>query len=487
LNFHSVQFLAFLAVVLPLFWLLANRRQARTGLLLVASLFFYGSYTFWFLALIIYSTFLDWVCGNQIHAARERGDLDRARRFLWVSLAGNLGVLAFFKYTDWLLRSIAQGLSLFGIEWDAVAWKVASMPRFLLNAELTSLIVPVGISFYTFQTLSYTIDIYRGQLKPAKSFTDFSLFVAFFPQLVAGPIVRAIEFIPQLEFRPRLSKERLREGLWRMNTGLLKKIGIADMLGQHLVDPVYAQPDEYSAVVHLLALYAFAFQIYFDFSGYSDIAIGTSKLVGFDLTENFVTPYRSRSVREFWRRWHISLSSWVRDYIYFPLGGSRGGENRVRRNLLITMLVIGVWHGASILWVLYGLMQGGVMIVERIFERARGGKEFATNLPRSLMSWALTFHFIVFSCLFIRARSWDELVGMVSVTGDTGPGAINVWAYWALGFGALTHFWPPSITEWFHRRFLSCPELLVGLLTGLVAGLVALLVVGQTPYIYFQF
>ncbi len=487
MNFHSVQFLGFLAAILPLFWLLANRREPRNLLLLAGSLYFYGSYNVWFLTLLVYSTFLDWICGHRIHAARQAGDQARARRFLWISLLGNLGVLGFFKYTDWALRSVAEGLSWLGIAFDPLAFTQAALPRFLLNEQLTGILIPIGISFYTFQTLSYTIDIYRGNLAPAKSFTDFALFVSFFPQLVAGPIVRAIDFLPQLEYRPRFGSERLREGLWRMNTGLLKKIALADVLGQHLVDPVYAEPGNYSALVHLLALYGFAFQIYFDFSGYSDIAIGTAKLVGFDLTENFVTPYRSRSVREFWRRWHISLSSWVRDYIYFPLGGSRGGENRVRRNLLITMLVIGVWHGASLLWVLYGLLQGTTMIFERVFERLRGGKEFATNLPRSLLSWFLTFHFIVFSCLFIRARSWDQLVAMVTPSAGFGVEAIKVWAWWALAFGALSHFWPPAITEWFHRRFLRCPELLVGLLTGLVAGAVAWLVVGQTPYIYFQF
>jgi alginate O-acetyltransferase complex protein AlgI len=487
LNFHSTDFLTFLAVVLPLFWFLANRRTERTLLLLAASLFFYGCYEVWYLSLIVASTLLDYRCGNQIHLAAQRGDQRRKRLFLWLSLGGNLGLLGFFKYTDWVVGSLQMLADWAGLGVDLLGTRTRLLPEWLLDSPAGRIVVPVGISFYTFQTLSYTIDIYRGVLPPAKSFRDFALFVAFFPQLVAGPIVRAIDFLPQLELRPRWSRERLHEGLWRMSTGLLKKVAIADMIGGHLVDPVYASPGDYSSLVHLLALYGFAFQIYFDFSGYSDIAIGVSKLMGFDLVENFLTPYRSRSVREFWRRWHISLSSWVRDYIFFPLGGSRGSEARVSRNLLITMLVIGVWHGASLLWVIYGTLQGTVMILERALERLRGGKPFATTVPRSLLSWALTFHFIVFSCLFIRAESLAKIGAMLSDVGATGVTQVSSFAWYALAFGALSHFWPPAITEAFHRLFLRMPTPLAGVVTGIAAGCVAVLVVGETPYIYFQF
>ncbi len=487
MNFHSVGFLTFLAIVLPLFWWLSNSRRNRTFLLIAASLFFYGSYELWYLSLILFSTFLDFFCGRRIYEAHQAGNKSASRNFLLLSLFGNLGVLGFFKYTDWLVRSLQAGSDALGLGFDLWGTRTSVVPEWLLDGGGVNILVPVGISFYTFQTLSYTIDIYRGKLAPARNLRDFALFVAFFPQLVAGPIVRAADFLPQLELRPRFNRERLHEGLWRMSTGLLKKVAIADILGSYLVDPVYAAPEDYTLMVHLLCLYAFAFQIYFDFSGYSDIAIGAAKLLGFDLPENFELPYRSRSIREFWRRWHISLSSWVRDYIYFPLGGSRGGELRVARNLLVTMLVIGVWHGASILWVLYGLLQGLVMIGERFFERLRGGQEYATTTGRSLISWAATFHFVVFSCLFIRARSWEELTGMLTSFGDTGMGEIGLWGFAALAGGALTHFWPKAITEAVHQALLKVPTPVAGLVTGIAAGAVAVLVVGDTPYIYFQF
>jgi alginate O-acetyltransferase complex protein AlgI len=471
-NFHSVEFLVFLAIVLPLFWALANRRNARHVMLLVASYIFYGSYELWYLSLIVGSTALDWYCGNAIQRARERGDSRGMTFGLMASLGGNLGLLAFFKYTDWLIGSLQSGAAWLGLDVDLWGLRRSVLPDFLLDSDLVRILVPVGISFYTFQTLSYTIDIYRGHLKPARNLLE---------------IVRAVTFLPQFELRPRYSRERVHDGLWRITTGLLKKVAIADVLGGYLVDPVYADPGNFTPAVHMLALYGFAFQIYFDFSGYSDIAIGTSKLLGFDLPENFLTPYRSRSVREFWRRWHISLSSWVRDYIFFPLGGSRGREGRVARNLLITMFLIGIWHGASILWAMYGILQGSVMILERAMERWRGGAEFATTRAKSLVSWALTFHFIVFSCLFIRARDMGELVGMLTDYGAQGVGSISEWAWYALVGGALTHFWSPRITEGARRAFVSMPTLAIGLLVGIAAGCVAVLVVGDTPYIYFQF
>ncbi|QDU66425.1 MBOAT family O-acyltransferase [Engelhardtia mirabilis] len=487
MNFHSVGFLAFLAIVVLLFWALANRRELRLTMLFAASLVFYGSYEAWYLSLILFSTLLDYWCGAQIHRAAQADDSRRKRRYLLISLVGNLGVLGFFKYTDWIVESVQLLCTTLGLEVDLWAARTSLLPAGLLDSNFGRIIVPVGISFYTFQTLSYTIDIYRGVLAPAKNLRDFGLFVAFFPQLVAGPIVRAIDFLPQLELRPRFDRQRLREGLWRMVTGLLKKVAIADILGAYLVDPVYNSPGDYSWVVHLLAVYGFAFQIYYDFSGYSDIAIGAAKLLGFDLPENFDLPYRSRSVREFWRRWHISLSTWVRDYIYFPLGGSRGSEWRVARNLLITMLVIGVWHGASILWVIYGLMQGLSMIGERFFERLRGGRPWATTRAKSAVSWFLTFNFTALTCMFVRALDADQILGVATEFGDGALGAIGEWGWWALIGGALLHWYPPAITEAVRRAFHRAPTPVVGIITGLAAGCVAVLVVGETPYIYFQF
>ena len=468
MNFHSFSFGIFLVVMLTVFWAVSRRRGLRTGVLLIGSYFFYGCYNWWFLGLIAFSTFLDWNCGKAIHKAT---DPKRRKLFLVVSLAGNLGLLGFFKYYEWGMTSLEAALAGMGIEYSHTVLVYA---------------VPIGISFYTFQTLSYTIDIYRRKLAPARSFLDFAVFVAFFPQLVAGPIVRAVEFIPQLEFKPRFDRDRMVDGFYRIALGLAKKVAIADVLGGYLVDPVYADPGNFTWFVHLLALYGFTFQIYFDFSGYSDIAIGTARLFGFDLPENFWLPYQARSLREFWRRWHISLSSWVRDYIFFPLGGSRRNEPRVWFNLIFTMLVIGLWHGASSLWVVYGLMQGIVMCGERLFERVfRGGKEFATTPLRSAVSWLATFHFIVLSCILIRAQDWETVTGVLGVYGDVGE--VSTWAYWALLAAFATHFVPKRTHDRIQAGICRLPIPVGAVLFGIVSGLVAFLVVGETPYIYFQF
>lgn len=466
-NFHSAEFGIFLVLAVGLYWTLADRRSPRNLFLLGASVVFYASYTWWYLGLILFSTLLDYRCGRVIaHSPVQRHRL----LALLASLGGNLGLLGFFKYYDWGVESLQLGLAAVGVEVDP--W--------LLNQA-----VPVGISFYTFQTLSYTIDIYRGVLQPARNLREFALFVCFFPQLVAGPIVRAREFLPQLELVPRFSRARLHDGLYRMGVGLAKKVLVADVLRFYLVDPVYARPDEYAPLIHLAALYAFGFQIYFDFSGYSDIAIGAGRLLGFDLPENFNGPFKARSFREFWRRWHITLSSWVRDYLYFPLGGSRCSEWKVARNLLVTMLIIGLWHGASSLWACYGLLNGTVMIVERRLEALRGGRPFAVGLLRNAVSWVLTYHLLILSFLFIRAQSWGEIGGVVGVFGE-GYG-ISHWAWIALAAGAVTHFPPRWLHDGFQRFVCSLPTAVVGALLGILVGILVYLSLPQAPFIYFQF
>ena len=477
--FHSWKFGVFMLIVTGLFWLLANRRDARSYLLLVASYIFYGAWTPWFLLLIVFSTILDFFCGRAMGASEEQSV---RRRYLLLSLGGNLGLLCFFKYSHWLSSLVDPLLASAGVPFELMSWSWAALAE---DGGWRAKVVPVGISFYTFQTLSYTIDIYRGKLRHTDSFRDFALFVAFFPQLVAGPIVRAVDFLPQLELKPRFDRERLHDGLYRIAIGLAKKALIADTLGAYLVDPCYAEPGNYTAFFHVLALYGFTLQIYYDFSGYSDIAIGAARILGFDLPENFIGPYQSLSIREFWRRWHITLSFWVRDYIYFPLGGSKGAEWFVVRNLMITMVVIGLWHGASILWIYYGLMQGGVMALERMFERRRGGELFATTTPKKLLSWFLTFHFIVFSCLFIRAETWPELTAMLEVFGDEGVVLPRVW--WALIGGAVIHFLPMPWMEQVKQRVVALPTIALGLLLGILSGILMIVMVGETPFIYFQF
>ncbi|RKY20751.1 MAG: MBOAT family protein [Planctomycetota bacterium] len=467
--FHTWQFGVFLVIVLGVFWLVAAHRNARSSLLLIASYVFYGSWEPWFLLLIVFSTILDYHCARWMVATENPA---KRRAALLASLVGNLGLLAYFKYSLWgveLLNPMLGGSEV-GASLQRVAW---------------SAVVPVGISFYTFQTLSYTIDVYRGTLKPARNLLDFALFVSFFPQLVAGPIVRASQFLPQLDWTPRFTRERLHDGLYRIATGLMKKALISDTLALYLVDPVHNEPGEWAAWIHVLAIFGFSFQIYFDFSGYTDIAIGTARLFGFDLPENFNSPMQSKSIREFWRRWHTTLSFWVRDYVYFPLGGSKRGELRVVINLILTMVIIGLWHGASVLWLIYGLLQGITMALERWFERLRGGVLFATTPLRKGISWVMTFSFVSFTLLAVRGESFESVYAVLTVFGDETE--LSIWAWVALAACVLTHFQPEAFYTALKARIIALPTVAHGLFVGLVIGTMVYVMSSSNAFIYFQF
>ena len=469
MNFHSVTFGVFLSVVFSLFWLTYRHRNLRSAIMLVASYAFYGAFNPLFLGLIGFSTLLDHKCGLVIH----RSESERTRRLaLLASLVMNLGLLGFFKYYDFGVENLQRLFASMGL----------SFPL-----ETLGIVVPVGISFYTFQTLSYTIDLYRRRMEPARNLLDFALFVAFFPQLVAGPIVRAADFLPQLERPPRFTRERLHDGLYRIAIGLGKKVLIADVVGKFLIDPVYTDPGSYSVVMHVIVLYGFLVQIYYDFSGYSDIAIGSARLFGFDLPENFQLPFRALSVREFWRRWHITLSSWLQDYVYFPLGGSRRAEPRVLFNLMVTMILIGLWHGASWPWALFGTIQGIAMCLERTVERA-WGRPFATNPLRRFLLWVWMSQFIAITYICVRAEDMGELFGMLLQFGDAkGFGDISHYAWISLTAGLALHFMPEGFYPWARRVYLRMPTVLAGVIAGIVAGLAGYLLLGEQPFIYFQF
>ncbi len=464
--FHSATFAVFLLTALTLFWALSPSRRLRTLLLLAASYGFYGTWHLHYLGLIVFSTLLDYVCGLAIAGAPTAG---RRKLYLLLSLAGNLGVLGFFKYYDFFIESAVDLAALLGLD---------------ISARTLGLVVPVGISFYTFQTLSYTIDIYRGVLRPTRNLIDFALFVSFFPQLVAGPIVRAIEFLPQLELSPRFDRARLHDGLYRIATGLMKKVFIADLLARYLVTPVYEAPGTYGPLIHLLAAYGFCFQIYGDFSGYSDIAIGAARLFGFDLPENFRGPFKARSVRDFWRRWHITLSFWVRDYVYFPLGGSRAGRLRVSFNLILTMVLIGLWHGASLLWIVYGLLNGLAMSIERLVSGASSDAPRPSALGLALRRLA-TFQFVAATLVLVRAPDQETVVAMLTDFGDVHSVS---WKGLAVLAGAiLVHYLPEGALAGIESAVKRVPTVAAGVILGLLCGLLALAVVGETPYIYFRF
>jgi alginate O-acetyltransferase complex protein AlgI len=337
-----------------------GRAYARLVILFLVSCIFYhawaaamsGGYQY-LLALLLGTIVLDYYLALWIARTEDRV---KRKALLILSLVSNLGILAVFKYCDFFTQDVLD-----------------------LSVEPLNLILPAGISFHTFQSLSYTIDVYRGQLKPTRSVLQFATFVLFFPQLVAGPIVRATELMPQLAELPRIDHARASDGLFRIMVGLFKKIAIADFLAIAIVDRVFANPENYSSLEVLVGVYAYALQIYLDFSAYSDIAIGSAQLLGFELPENFRTPYRSANLQEFWRRWHISLSTWLRDYLYIPLGGSRRGGLFTYRNLIITMLLGGLWHGASWTFIVWGALHGFGLAVTRVFQR-----ESETNNARAI-------------------------------------------------------------------------------------------------------
>ena len=408
--FNSLAFFAFLAVVYPVYRWLSWRGQNRW--LLAASYFFYGAWDWRFLGLIFVSTLLDYVVALALAASR---DPRRRRQLVSVSIVGNLGLLGVFKYADFFADSLVELAGVFGLT---------------LSPLTLHVILPVGISFYTFQTLSYTIDVYRGRLEPCRDFFDFALFVAFFPQLVAGPIERATNLLPQIQRARRPDAEAIGSGAWLVLWGTFKKVAIADNV-LPIVHAVFAPGAQPTGPEVLMASYAFGLFAYCDFSGYSDIARGSARLLGFELMLNFDLPYFASSLRDFWRRWHISLSTWLRDYLYIPLGGNRGGSLRTYRNLMLTMALGGLWHGAAWPFVLWGVFHGAALCVHRalapllarVAPQGRAGRAAWWGLRV-----ATTFQLVAFGFLLFRARSLGQIGELLgALAGGLEPGLALAW------------------------------------------------------------
>lgn len=389
--FNSPTFPFFLILVFVAYWALSRTRLSFQNLfLLVASYVFYGWWDYRFLALIIISSTVDYLCGLQIYKSRRPAV---RKTYLGLSLATNLGMLGFFKYFNFFIGSFSELISMFGMH---------------PNAPVLNVLLPVGISFYTFQTLSYTIDIYRGTYKPTSDIVAFFSFVAFFPQLVAGPIERAAHLLPQFEEKRKFVYGDAAEGLRRILTGLIKKMVIADNLAEH-VDIIFANPEAFDGITLFLGGVFFHFQVYCDFSGYSDIAIGTARLFGFKLNQNFHFPFLARSTNEFWRRNHISLTTWFRDYIYRPLGGNRRNHSRIVFNLLATFTISGLWHGAGWPFVIWGFIHG---VFGAFLFLSGKNKKYRTDViaehsllpaPRELLAMLITMFFIYTSIIWFRA------------------------------------------------------------------------------------
>lgn len=392
--FNSLVFLVFFVVVYTLYRVFPHRWQNR--LLLVASYLFYGWWDWRFLGLILISTSVDffagWIIGNTSNQRKRKIGLA-------ISITTDLGILGFFKYFNFFIENLSSLLGEFGI----------SLPFGMLQ-----IVLPVGISFYTFQTMSYTLDVYRGQLKPARSYLDFATFVSFFPQLVAGPIERASQLLPQIQ-RPRtITRAGMEEGAWLIFWGLFKKCVIADNLAI-LVEGVFSSSGS-SGAASLVALYAFAFQIFCDFSGYSDIARGLAKWMGVELMVNFRNPYFVTNPKDFWAHWHISLSSWLRDYLYIPLGGNRKGPRRTYINLALTMLLGGLWHGAAWTFVIWGALHGLLLIVYHAWAQRFSPKGTVDSGKWLWLRRIWMFHLVCLAWLFFRASSltqvWEMLTSM---------------------------------------------------------------------------
>jgi D-alanyl-lipoteichoic acid acyltransferase DltB (MBOAT superfamily) len=465
--FNSFSYWAFFAAIFVLSRCCSLR--ARNILLLLASYLFYAAWDYRFLSLLWLSTGVDFLVGLRLASTP---DPRRRRAWLVLSLVVNLGVLGFFKYAGFFAEGLVALLDPAGIRLAPWALEV---------------VLPVGISFYTFQSLSYTIDVYRGRLAVERSLSRFALYVAFFPQLVAGPIERATRLLPQIGQLHRAGIDQIASGAWLCLWGLFKKVVIADNVGV-LPDAVFADPGLASGPEVLVATYAFSIQIYCDFSGYTDIARGSARLLGFDLMRNFDTPYLSRSMQEFWRRWHISLSTWLRDYLYIPLGGSRLGARRTYVNLGITMLLGGLWHGANWTFLLWGTFHGALLAIERGWKVY--GKESATGRFRQLLRLVATFHLVVFGWLIFRADAVGDIPVLLSRFSDLQVHAAGSWFLQLLLLSSplvvfdLFQWWRDTDDEF----ILSAPLLVRGLVYfGLMVAIVFLGNDGGENFIYFQF
>lgn len=386
--FNSFEFLIFFPIVFILYWLLNENLRKQNILLLTSSYIFYAWWDWRFLSLIIISSFIDFTVGLKIFNTKTG---KHRKQWLLVSLFANLGLLSVFKYYNFFAESFSDLMNLFGWQPNDLTLKI---------------ILPVGISFYTFQTLSYTIDIYRNQFQPTKDIISFFTFIAFFPQLVAGPIERASNLLPQIEKKRVLRKERFNEGIIQILIGLFRKIVIADTIGSY-VDLIYGDVGLYNSTTIILATFFYAFQIYYDFSGYSDIAIGTAKLLGFRFNQNFNLPYFSKSLTEFWRKWHMSLSYWLRDYLYISLGGNRKGIKITYRNLMLTMLLGGLWHGSSWNFIIWGFIHGVVLSIEKFL---KSSTKLTISKELSFLGYPFTFSVVLFSWIFFRSQDTSSAV-----------------------------------------------------------------------------
>jgi D-alanyl-lipoteichoic acid acyltransferase DltB (MBOAT superfamily) len=441
--FNSIPFLIFLPTVFFLYWFVfKNRLQKQNILLLISSYVFYGWWDYRFLALILASTLVDYLVG--IALAKQENN-NKRKKLLWLSLLFNLGLLGFFKYFNFFIDSWVDAWQHFGIT---------------MHTSTLNIILPVGISFYTFQTLSYTFDVYRKKMAPTSNFIEFATYVAFFPQLVAGPIERAAQLLPQFRTKKHFDFKLAKEGVHLIIWGLFQKMVIADSCATY-ANAIFDNYQNLNSLSLMMGAVYFAFQIYGDFAGYSNIAIGTAKLFGFNLMRNFNYPYFSRDIAEFWRRWHISLSTWFRDYLYIPLGGSKGSKGQQIRNVFVIFLVSGFWHGANWTFVVWGGLHALFFLPLLLMNRNRKHLE-AINLQKSLpgirefLQMLLTFMLTSFAWIFFRSASITEsfiYIKRLFLNLNFKPEYLNIERYSIEMLGIIGIF---VLMEWFNR-YKECP------------------------------
>jgi D-alanyl-lipoteichoic acid acyltransferase DltB (MBOAT superfamily) len=487
--FTSAAFWMFFLFVLAGYSLVYKKLVIRNVYLFLVSLFFYYKAGGLFLFILIFVTIVDYSCGFLIFKSKRSAG---RKFFVLLSIISNLGLLGYFKYTSFIINTINE---VFGTRFKVFDLLSTFSNSFLgTHFDISYIILPVGISFFTFQSLSYTIDVYRKKMEPVRNIIDFGFYVSFFPHLVAGPIVRASVFIPQIYQEFRLSKQEFSHALFMISKGLIKKIVISNFIALNLVDRVFDAPSIYSGFENLLAIYGYGLQIYCDFSGYTDIAIGVALILGFRLPVNFNSPYKAKSITDFWKRWHISLSQWLRDYLYISLGGNRKGKIRTYFNLMITMLLGGLWHGASLKFVIWGGLHGIGLVINKLWNSIFKSHLRPTWIGR-LFAVFITFQFVSFCWIFFRAQDLENVKIMLKqIFENFSPGSYMTVlpayssALLLMFVGYIIHFLPEKTKESYRGLFIKIP--LVAQLAVIMVIAILLYQMRTTevmPFIYFRF
>ena len=491
LLFTELLFWGFFAFLLLLYSVLYKKNPLRNAYLFLMSLFFYYKSGGYFFSLLVFSTIVDFTLGQLIFSSNTQ---TKKKIFLTLSVVVNLSLLGYFKYAYFFTDIINQS---FGLDLKVIN-HLASFTNNLTGStfDISRIILPVGISFYTFQTISYTVDVYRGKLEPVKNIIDFGFYVSFFPQLVAGPIVRAAEFVPQLYQKFKLTKQEFGHAVFLILNGLIKKMLISDYISINFVDRIFDSPTSFTGFENLMAVYGYSIQIYCDFSGYTDIAIGVALLLGFRLPVNFNSPYKAINITDFWRRWHISLSSWLRDYLYIPLGGNRKGKVRTHINLMITMLLGGLWHGASLRFVIWGGLHGLGLVVHKLWSKLMYSlkkKHSGQSKITQFVSIFITFHLVSFAWIFFRAETLADAFDMIKqISYNFQFIPIIILSYYKIFLlilaGFIIHWLPSRVKESYRGVFIKSHIIIKVIIVVLVVFVLYQAKSAEIqPFIYFQF